>query len=198
MAKLLLCHIDTGTPDARPTIDEMHENTLTTVETFTRGIETWDALAQRKDEQGRHRPNYWERFTAYIKQNKFTIIYAKRLIHLGIGSYSSLLDWLATMRELNILVVVEELITPNDLAGINIILRLRDWNRECIAITQTASIARARQDGKRIGRPPKALDGARMRELQKTGLGSRQIAKMLGISHVTVLRRLAPNSNKGG
>lgn len=66
------------------------------------------------------------------------------------------------------------------------------WEKEVKSLAQSASLARARAEGSRVGRPPKAIDGSRIRQLAAMGESSRDIAEKLGISHTTVLRKLAP------
>jgi DNA invertase Pin-like site-specific DNA recombinase len=53
-----------------------------------------------------------------------------------------------------------------------------------------AGLARARREGKTLGRPRKVLDRVKVRKLHADGMGVRTIAAQLGVSHMTVHRSL--------
>jgi putative DNA-invertase from lambdoid prophage Rac len=58
-------------------------------------------------------------------------------------------------------------------------------------------LARARAEGKRLGRPCKRVDMERVRELRAQGLGYRRIADALGVSRPTLWARLKKEGVNG-
>jgi DNA invertase Pin-like site-specific DNA recombinase len=67
---------------------------------------------------------------------------------------------------------------------------IAEFERALIIERTKAGLARARAQGKRLGRPRASLDRARMLELRAQGLGYRRIGDELGVSHQTVKNRL--------
>jgi hypothetical protein len=65
-----------------------------------------------------------------------------------------------------------------------------EFERELIRGRTKAGLARAKAQGKRLGRPRKAVDMVRANELRAQGLGYRRIARELGVSHQTLFLRL--------
>ena len=53
-----------------------------------------------------------------------------------------------------------------------------------------AGLERARREGKHIGRPRKEVDMRKVMELRKKGVSYRDIAKIMGVSYSTLLRRV--------
>lgn len=146
--------------------------------------ELWDTVKESA------RPGYWERLINYCKGHKITTIYCNRLISLGRGSITNMLNLLTILRRdmgIKICILSYEPLSPTDT-----LIALWLWEKEVKSLAQSASLARARAAGSRVGRPPKAIDGARIRQLAAMGESSRGIAERLGISHTTVLRKLAP------
>lgn len=77
---------------------------------------------------------------------------------------------------------------------------IAEFERDLISDRTKDGLARARAAGKRLGRPQKRVDMARVHELQAQGLGCRKIAEELGISRQTLWARLkneGVNSEKG-
>lgn len=146
--------------------------------------ELWDVAVEMK------RPGYWERFISFCKTKGIQAIYTNTLISLGRGSFKDMLGLLATLRRdigISVYILSYESLSPADS-----IIDLWLWEKQCKSLAQLASLARARAAGSRVGRPPKAIDGSRIRQLAAMGESSRGIAERLGISHTTVLRKLAP------
>lgn len=65
-----------------------------------------------------------------------------------------------------------------------------DFERELIADRTKAGLARARSQGKRLGRPPNPARTDEILRLREEGLSLRQIAQRLGMSHQGVKQRL--------
>jgi DNA invertase Pin-like site-specific DNA recombinase len=67
---------------------------------------------------------------------------------------------------------------------------IAEFERALIIERTKAGLARAKAQGKQLGRPRVSADRARILELRAQGLGYRRIADVLGVSHQTVLNRL--------
>ena len=80
--------------------------------------------------------------------------------------------------------------TPTGKLLLSILAGVAEFERELIRDRTKAGLARAKALGKRLGRPRKAVDMERARELRSQGLGYRKIADALGVSYVTVRERL--------
>ena len=74
---------------------------------------------------------------------------------------------------------------------------IAEFERALIVERTKAGLARARAQGKRLGRPLKRVDMQRARDLRAQGLGYRKIAKELGVSHQTMFLRLRNEGVKG-
>lgn len=146
--------------------------------------EPWDVAIETK------RPGYWERFISLCKTKGIREIYTNRLISLGRGSVRDLLNLVAELQLVQSIHI--HVLECDGYQSANMLVDLYRWERECKSLAQLASLARARAAGSRVGRPPKAIDGSRIRQLAAMGESSRGIAERLGISHTTVLRKLAP------
>lgn len=80
--------------------------------------------------------------------------------------------------------------TPTGKLLFGILGEIAEFERALIIERTKAGLARARAQGKRLGRPYASMDIARVLELRKQGLGYRRIANTLGVSHQTVKNRL--------
>lgn len=80
--------------------------------------------------------------------------------------------------------------TPTGKLLFGILGEIAEFERSLIIERTKAGLARAKAQGKRLGRPRKAVDIAKARELRARGLGYRRIAKEVGVSYVTVRERL--------
>jgi len=73
----------------------------------------------------------------------------------------------------------------------NVLAAFADFEHELIVERTLAGLARARREGKTLGRPRKVLDREKVRQLHAKGLGVRAIAAQLGgVSHMSVHRIL--------
>jgi putative DNA-invertase from lambdoid prophage Rac len=73
----------------------------------------------------------------------------------------------------------------------NIIASFADFEHELIVERTLAGLARARREGKTLGRPRKILDRDKVRQLREEGKSMRDIGKQLNISAMTASRILA-------
>jgi len=88
---------------------------------------------------------------------------------------------------------IDQSITTNTPTGkllLSILGGVAEFERELIRDRTKAGLARAKAQGKRLGRPRKRVNMERARELRSQGLGYRKIANALGVSYVTVRERL--------
>ncbi len=151
--------------------------------------ELWDVAIESK------RPGYWERLINFCKIRGIREIYCSRLISLGRGSITNMLNLIATLEEemhVSVHILNSETHSPA-----SVLCDLWLWERECKSLAQSASLARARAEGSRVGRPPKEVDIHRIRRLTAEGKSSRDIAEITGLSHTTVLRRIEAMKNPG-
>jgi putative DNA-invertase from lambdoid prophage Rac len=74
---------------------------------------------------------------------------------------------------------------------------LYELERKMISERTKAGLAKARAQGKRIGRPRREVDLKRVEELKAKGLSLRDIARLLGVSYTTLRRRLREHVEKG-
>ena len=94
----------------------------------------------------------------------------------------------------------DQAISTNSPTGkllLSILAGVAEFERELIRDRTRAGLARARAQGKTLGRPRIPVDMDRARELRAQGLGYRKIAKELGVSHQTMLLRLRKEGVKG-
>ena len=80
--------------------------------------------------------------------------------------------------------------TPTGKLLFGILGEIAEFERSLIIERTKAGLARARAQGKRLGRPRVTVDRARILELRAQGLGYRKIADELGVSHQTIVNRL--------
>ncbi len=80
--------------------------------------------------------------------------------------------------------------TPMGRAMFVIISALAELERAAIIERVHAGLRRARQEGKRLGRPRRSLDVEKIKALHAAGLSLRQIGKKMGVSAGTVGERL--------
>ena len=62
--------------------------------------------------------------------------------------------------------------------------------RELLRQRTREGMLRAKLEGKHVGRPRKRIDMERVRRLREKGLSYRAIARLLGVSYNTLLRRI--------
>jgi len=72
--------------------------------------------------------------------------------------------------------------TPNGRLVFGIFASIAEFERELIRERVRSGLAAARARGKRIGRPPKDVNAARVRSLRNSGASWRAIADRLGVS----------------
>lgn len=78
--------------------------------------------------------------------------------------------------------------TPTGKMVFTVLGAVAELERSLIAERVRAGLRNARAKGKRLGRPPKDLDGKRIATLRAQGVGWRAIAKQLGVGVGTLYR----------
>ncbi len=77
--------------------------------------------------------------------------------------------------------------SPLGSAIFTIISAVAQLERDIIAERVKAGLRRARENGKKLGRPRAAIDPAEVHRLREQGMSFRAIARQLGVSHPTVM-----------
>lgn len=80
--------------------------------------------------------------------------------------------------------------SPTARLTLNLLACIAEYEREMIKLRVEAGLARARAQGKRLGRPPVKVDERRVLELRAAGRSIRSIAKQLGVTKGVVCRVL--------
>jgi len=106
----------------------------------------------------------------------------QELQHLGVG-FVSLTEAL-------------DLTTPAGRAMAGLLAVFAEFEREILRERVRAGLNHARQQGKRLGRPPSAaLKAAEARKLHRQGISKSEIANQLEIGRTSVRRLLAPKKS---
>ncbi len=81
--------------------------------------------------------------------------------------------------------------SPLGSAIFTIISAVAQLEKDIIAERVKAGLRRAKENGKRLGRPAAEIDPAEVHRLREQGLSFRAIARQLGVSHPTVMASAA-------
>ena len=117
------------------------------------------------------------RFDRFARSTKHLILALEEFRNLGIDfvSYQENIDTSS----------------PLGSAIFTIISAVAQLERDIIAERAKAGLRRAKENGKKLGRPRVSSDPDKLLSLRKNGLSLRQIAKTVDLSKTTVARRLA-------
>jgi len=112
------------------------------------------------------------RFDRFARSTKHLILALEEFRNLGVDfvSYQENIDTSS----------------PLGSAIFTIISAVAQLERDIIAERVKAGLRRAKENGKRLGRPRASIDGGKVHRLRSQGLSHRAIATQLGISHSTV------------
>ena len=116
------------------------------------------------------------RFDRFARSTKGLTLALEEFRHLGIDfvSYQENIDTS----------------TPLGSAIFTIISAMSSLERDIIAERVKAGLRRARQNGKRLGRPRASVDPAMVQKMRTEGLSLRQVARRVGVSHTKVAQLL--------
>jgi len=87
--------------------------------------------------------------------------------------------------------------TPSGRLLFGILGEIAEFERALIIERTKAGLARARAQGKRLGRPQAKIDMDKVEELRSSGKGLRAIARGVGVSHQTLRNRLKMEGGDG-
>jgi DNA invertase Pin-like site-specific DNA recombinase len=116
------------------------------------------------------------RFDRFARSTKMLIEGLEEFQHLGIDfiSYNENIDTSSPMGK----------------CMFSVISAFSELEKSVIRERVLSGLARARQEGKKLGRPHVGFDIAKALKLREEGLGARRIANQLGVSYGTVYRTL--------
>jgi DNA invertase Pin-like site-specific DNA recombinase len=134
------------------------------------------------------------------RRHKFDTILCVRLDRIT-RSLSNLLSTIEDLERWNIrLVCTDQMIETGNATGkllVHLLGALAEFERELIRERIRDGMNRARAEGKRVGRPERAVDTRGVGELRAQGKSYRKIAEELGVPEATLRRRVkreAPRS----
>jgi DNA invertase Pin-like site-specific DNA recombinase len=136
---------------------------------------------------------------AAARRREIDIVLVWRLDRWG----RSVADLVSTLQELQHLGVgfvslteALDLTTPAGRAMAGLLAVFAEFEREILRERVRAGLTHARQNGKRLGRPPSAAhQAAQVRRLYRDGLSKSEIARQLKIGRTSVRRILAPKKS---
>jgi DNA invertase Pin-like site-specific DNA recombinase len=130
------------------------------------------------------------------KRRKFDVVVCWRLDRLG-RNLKHLITLLDDLQALGVAFVSLaegiDATTPAGKLQMHILGAMAEFERARIQERVRAGLARARAQGKRLGRPARELPTEALREAQRAGLSVRQTAKRLGVAPATAQRWLSQN-----
>src|SRR5208283_5514416 len=152
------------------------------------------ALQVREVNSGAARREAREKVLEAARRREIDLVLVWRLDRWG----RSVTDLLATMQELEHLGVgfvslteAMDLTTPAGRAMAGLLAVFAEFEREILGERVRAGLAHARQNAKRLGRPPTAArKGSQVRELYRKGVSKAEIARRLHIGRTSVRRIL--------
>jgi putative DNA-invertase from lambdoid prophage Rac len=156
----------------------------------------WPIVSQVKEiGSGASQRQLREKLMDAARRREIDIVLVWRLDRWG----RSVTDLLATLQELEHLGVgfvsiteALDLTTPTGRAMAGLLAVFAAFEREILGERVRAGLARARQNGKRLGRPPSAsLNAKRVQQLFRAGTSKAAIARQLSIARTSVRRILS-------
>jgi len=134
-----------------------------------------------------------DQLMADARRQAFDVVAVWRFDRFG-RSTAHLVNALNEFNELGIdFVSLNEAVDTSTASGrvlFSVIAAMAEFERALIQERVKAGVARAQASGVRFGRPHKGFDVARAIEMRKDGASYREIAKTMGVSHVTVYKAL--------
>jgi DNA invertase Pin-like site-specific DNA recombinase len=164
------------------------------------GKRNWTIAQQVKEVgSGAAQRELRETLIAHARRREIDVVLVWRLDRWG----RSVADLLATLQELQQLGVgfvslteALDLTTPTGRAMAGLLAVFAEFEREILRERVRAGLAHARQNGKRLGRPPSAShQAAQVRKLYRDGLSKSEVARRLNIGRTSVRRILSPKKS---
>jgi putative DNA-invertase from lambdoid prophage Rac len=156
----------------------------------------WSIVTQIKEiGSGASQPEMRETLLASARRREIDVVLVWRLDRWG----RSVADLVSTLQELQHLGVgfvslteALDLTTPAGRAMAGLLSVFAEFERDILRVRVRAGLDHARQQGKRLGRPPSAASKAvEARKLHRQGISKSEIARQLNISRTSVRRLLA-------
>jgi putative DNA-invertase from lambdoid prophage Rac len=160
----------------------------------------WRIVAQIKEVgSGASQRELRQALLAVARRREVDVVLVWRLDRWG----RSVADLVSTLQELQHLGVgfvslteALDLTTPAGRAMAGLLAVFAEFEREILRERVRAGLNHARQQGKRLGRPPSAaLKAAEARKLHRQGISKSEIAHQLLIGRTSVRRLLAPKKS---
>jgi putative DNA-invertase from lambdoid prophage Rac len=160
----------------------------------------WSLVAQIKEVgSGASQRELREALLAAARRREIDVVLVWRLDRWG----RSVADLVSTLQELQHLGVgfvslteALDLTTPAGRAMAGLLAVFAEFEREILRERVRAGLIHARQNGKRLGRPPSAAHQAdQVRRLYRAGLSKSEIARQLKIGRTSVRRILDPKKS---
>jgi len=165
------------------------ENQLIRLRSYAqeRGWEVFGEYVDKASGADDHRPEL-DRMMADARARRFSLVLCVKVDRLA-RSVSNLYALLSEFDARGVkFECIDQSITTNTPTGkllLSILGGVAEFERELIRDRTKAGLARAKAQGKRLGRPRKRVNMERAHELRSQGLGYRKIAMQLGVSHQT-------------
>lgn len=137
-----------------------------------------------------------DRLMSDAKAHKFDLVIVARFNRFA-RSTAHLLRALDEFQQLGIdfVSLSENIDTSTDVGKMifTVLSAVAELERNLISERIAIGIARARKQGRALGRPEHIFDRAEARQLAQNGLSARAIAKQLGVSHTLFAQVLKPH-----
>ena len=177
------------------------ENQLMRLRSYAseRGWTVYDEYVDMASGADANRPQL-DRMMADARARRFSLVLCVKVDRLA-RSVSNLYALLSEFDARGVkFECIDQSITTNTPTGkllLSILGGVAEFERELIRDRTKAGLARAKDQGKRLGRPRKRVNMERAHELRAQGFGYRKIAEELGITRPTLWARLKKEGVKG-
>jgi len=160
------------------------------------GIFSDQAVSGAKD----RRPEF-DRLRKGIMRKEFDVVAAWSVDRLG-RSLQNLLVFLSELQAKNVDLYLHQQGLDTQTAAGRAMFQMcgvfAEFERAMIVSRVHAGLARARAQGRRLGRPKKVIDQARAARLLAEGWSLRHVARQLGVSPATLVRAVGPQPVSAG
>jgi len=174
--------------------DQDPDNQLMKLRSFaeSRGWAVYGEYVDMKSGADASRPDL-DRMLKAARGHAFSAIIIVRLDRMG-RSVKNLLNLIDDLKLSNVeLICTDQEINTSSPGGkllFTLLGAISEFELELIRDRTKDGLARARAQGKRLGRPPSAIPTERILELRSQGLSLKKIGKEVGMSHQGVKKRL--------